>query len=97
MPRYIALANMTDRGLQTIKDAEPRLRGLERLAGQHQVQIVDFYLTLGGYDYVAIFEAPDDAAIGRFLLAAAANGNARTTTLRAFDRDEYLGLVRSLG
>jgi uncharacterized protein with GYD domain len=70
--------------------------GLERLAEQHGVRVVDFYLTLGAYDYVAIFEAPDDAAIGRFLLAAAANGNARTTTLRAFDRQEYLGLVNGL-
>jgi uncharacterized protein with GYD domain len=58
---------------------------------------MDFYLTLGAYDYVAIFEAADDAAIGRFLLAAAANGNARTTTLRAYNRQEYLAMVRSLG
>jgi uncharacterized protein with GYD domain len=43
------------------------------------------YWTVGPYDMVTIFEAPDDEALSAHLLEIASLGNVRTTTLRAYD------------
>ena len=37
-------------------------------------------------------EAPDDESIAAALLGVAALGNTRTTTLRAFNREEFAGI-----
>jgi uncharacterized protein with GYD domain len=42
------------------------------------------YWTLGQYDQVCVFEAPDDETAASVLLAADMLGNIRTQTLRAF-------------
>ena len=45
---------------------------------------------------VIICEAPDDAAIAKFVLAVGAQGGARTETLRAFPEEEYRDIMDSL-
>src|SRR5215212_3645017 len=50
--------------------------------------------TVGPYDMVAVFEAPDDEAMSAHLLEIGALGNVRTTTLRAYDKDEMSGILR---
>jgi uncharacterized protein with GYD domain len=47
------------------------------------------YWTLGSYDLVTIVEAPDDETVTAFALAAGSQGNIRTTTLRAFDQEQF--------
>ena len=42
--------------------------------------------TLGAHDIVATIDAPDDETLAAALLTVAAQGNIRTTTLRAFNR-----------
>ena len=50
----------------------------------------------GRYDAISIFEAPDDAAVAKVLLAIAGFGNVRTETMRAFDEAETSAIVGSL-
>jgi uncharacterized protein with GYD domain len=52
-----------------------------------------FYLTMGDYDIVAIFEAPDDAVAARFSLQLGMLGNVRTRALKA----AYREIINSLG
>jgi uncharacterized protein with GYD domain len=42
-------------------------------------------------------EAPDDESATSMLLELAMGGNLRTTTLRAYDREEMSGIVQRLG
>ena len=42
------------------------------------VKVGESYWTLGSYDVVAIFEAPDDASITAMALALGSGGNVRT-------------------
>jgi uncharacterized protein with GYD domain len=51
---------------------------------------------MGEYDYVAIGEAPNDEAAATFALALGSLGNVKTTTLRAFTKDEFATLVKKL-
>jgi uncharacterized protein with GYD domain len=52
------------------------------------VTIKQMYWTLGEYDQVCIFDAPDDETAASVLLAADMLGNIRTQTMRAFTTAE---------
>ena len=55
------------------------------------------YWTVGSYDLVGILEAPDDESATAFLLEVGTRGAVRTTTLRAYDREEMSGILQRLG
>jgi uncharacterized protein with GYD domain len=65
----------------------------ERLGGK----LVELYWTSGPYDIVAIFEAPDDETATAMQLTVGMRGSVRTTTLRAFDRDEMEKIIAKIG
>ena len=52
------------------------------------VNIKDMYWTLGQYDQVCVFEAPDDETAASVLLAADLLRNIRTQTMRASTTSE---------
>ena len=56
-------------------------------------EIKSFYLTMGRYDLVAIVEAPSDEAYAATILAIASAGGIRSESLRAFNEDEYRGII----
>jgi uncharacterized protein with GYD domain len=56
----------------------------------------EFYLTMGDYDMVAVYEAPDDAVAARFALQLGTLGNVRTRTLKAFPEAAYREIINSL-
>ena len=97
MPTYISLFNWTDQGIRNVKETVNRYDKSTELAEKHGVELEQIYWTVGPYDIVAIAEAPDDESISAFLLELSAAGNLRTTTLRAYDRDEMSGILERLG
>jgi uncharacterized protein with GYD domain len=54
------------------------------------------YWTVGAYDMVTIFEAPDEESLSAHLLEIGSLGNVRTTTLRAYDEQEMSGILQRL-
>ncbi len=96
MPTYIALHNFTDEGIRTIKETIQRADGAAELAKQYGASL-QTYWTVGPYDIVAILEAPDDESAAAFLLDVGSRGVVRTTTLRAYDRQEMSSIVEKLG
>jgi uncharacterized protein with GYD domain len=51
---------------------------------------------MGEYDLVGISEAADEQAAVAFVLAQGAQGNARTTTMRAFTMAEFAEIVKKI-
>ena len=51
---------------------------------------------MGEYDYVAIGEAPNDTVGMTFLFGLGLAGNVRTTTLKAFTKEEFVEIVKNL-
>ena len=51
---------------------------------------------MGQYDYVAIAEGPGDEAAMTQLLTIGMAGNVRTTTLKAFSKEEFVKIVKGL-
>jgi uncharacterized protein with GYD domain len=87
MPTYIALLKWTPQGLQNIKQSPSRLDSARRGFEAAGVRMKDFYMVTGQYDMVAVVEAPDDVALAKAILAAAAQGSITTETCRAFNED----------
>jgi uncharacterized protein with GYD domain len=69
----------------------------DALADKHGATIEQVYWTVGPYDIVAIVEAPDDESATAVMLELGTGGNLRTTTLRAYDREEMSGILQRLG
>ena len=54
------------------------------------------YWTLGQYDQVCVFEAPNDQTAASVLLSADTLGNIRTQTLRAFTSVEMEKILANI-
>jgi uncharacterized protein with GYD domain len=54
------------------------------------------YVVMGEYDYVSIGEFPSDEVAMTFSLALGSRGNVRTTSLKAFTKEEFAKMVKKL-
>ncbi len=97
MPHYVVLANWTEQGIRNVKGTVERTGDVAKLAEKHGGRLVQSYWTVGPYDLVAIGEAPDDESASAFALELGSVGNVRTTTMRAYDREEMSGITQRLG
>src|SRR5438105_14724010 len=88
MPTYISLVPFTDKGIQGAKETTQRVAEWAAEVQSMGGSVKQMYWTLGEYDQVCVFEAPDDETAASVLLAADLLGNIRTQTLRAFTASE---------
>lgn len=88
MATYISLVQFTDKGIQAAKETTERVAEWVAKVESKGVTLIQMYWTLGQYDQVCIFDAPDDETAASVLLAADMLGNIRTQTLRAFTATE---------
>ena len=93
MPAYIALIDWTDQGVRDFKDTVDRYDAAQSAFESLGVRFTDIWWTLGTHDIVATVEAPDDETLAAALLSVAGQGNIRTTTLRAFTREEMRSVI----
>jgi len=96
MATYVMLVQWTEQGMRQVDDSPKRLDAARRVLKEMGGDIKAFYMTMGDYDLVAIYEAPDDAVAARFTLMLARVGNVRTRTLKAFPEAAYREIVSSL-
>ena len=95
MPTYVVLINWTDAGAKTAAETDTTSR-YEAAKGdleQRGLKFKHIYWTVGPYDIVTVVDAPDDETLSGALLRLAAQGNLRTTTMRAFTQDEMRGVI----
>ena len=96
MPTYILLANWTDQGAKQVRDSPKRVDAAKKLLVEMGGRLNSFYMTLGDYDIVAVYEAPDDAVAARFMLMLGQMGAVRTRTMKAFPEAAYREIINSL-
>jgi uncharacterized protein with GYD domain len=97
MAIYISLNNFTDQGVRNVKDSIKRADAVRDMAKKLGVTAKEIYWTLGSYDAVIVFEAPDDASMAALQASIGAAGNVRTQTLRAFSQADMKGILAKLG
>ena len=96
-PTYISLVKFTEKGIQDAKQTTRRFDAWAVKVQSMGVTIKQMYWTLGEYDQVCIFEAPDDETAASVLVAANMLGNIRSQTMRAFtpgEMEKILSKVR---
>jgi uncharacterized protein with GYD domain len=93
MATYVLLVKFTDKGASDIKNVPERIDQSVKAWQEVGGKSLDVRMTMGQYDYCCIGEAPDDDTVMKFLFKLAARGNVRTSTLKAFSRDEVARLL----
>jgi uncharacterized protein with GYD domain len=86
----------TSQGLAGLPAWRERVEEGERIIEAAGGKLVGVYVTLGRYDVVEIFEAPDDETAAEIILKLQRYGAEHTETLRAFTREEAEKIIRGL-
>jgi uncharacterized protein with GYD domain len=96
MTTYVMLTKWTEKGMVNVRESPKRLDAAKKALKEMGGEFKSIYMTMGDYDLVAIYEAPDDAVAARFTLILGMLGNVRTTTLKAFPEAAYREIINSL-
>lgn len=93
MATFIVLASFTDQGIRSVKETTKRADAAREHAKKMGITMKNIHWTIGSFDLVIEFDAPDDATMAAFTMATGVAGNIRTQTLRAFSKDEVTGML----
>ena len=96
MPHYISLMRWTSQGMAGLPAWRERVEEGERIVEEAGGRLIGVYVTLGRYDVVEIFEAPDDGLAVEILMKLQRFGAEHTETLRGFTREEAEAIIRRL-
>ena len=96
MPHYVTLMRWTSQGIAGLPAWRERIEEGERIIEEAGGKLVGAFVTMGRFDVVEIFEAPDDELAVEILMKLQRFGAEHTETLRAFTRDEAEEIIRRL-
>ena len=96
MPHYVTLMRWTSQGIAGLPAWRERIEEGERIIDETGGKLVGVFVTMGRYDVVEIFEAPDDELAVEILMKLQRFGAEHTETLRAFTREEAEEIIRRL-
>src|SRR5215472_11852089 len=96
MATYVGLIQFADQGIRNIKDTVKRGDAAIAEAQKMGMKIVEEFWTMGAYDAVVVFEAPNDETMSAFMLKIGSLGNVKSHTLRAFRRNEMEDILAKI-
>jgi uncharacterized protein with GYD domain len=96
MPHYVSLMRWTSQGRMGLPAWRDRVEDGERMIEEAGGKLVGVWVTLGQYDVVEVFEAPDDEVALQIITQLQSAGGEQTETLRAFTREEAEAIIRKL-
>ena len=88
MARYVTLIQFADQGIRNIKETVKRGDAAAAEAEKMGMKIIEEFWTMGAYDAVVLFDAPDDETMTAFACKVSSLGNVKTHTMRAFGKEE---------
>lgn len=94
MATFIALITETQQGESHIGDSVSRAEAFRKDAVSLGINVQATYWTMGTYDGVLIFDAPDDETAAAAMCKLNSQGSVRTHTMRAFSADEMSTLLK---
>ena len=96
MALYISFVQFTDKWIHAARETTQRIAEWAAKVQSKGVTLKQMYWTLGQYDQVCVFEAPNDETAASVLLSADVLGNIRTQTLRAFTSVEMEKILANI-
>ncbi|MGB7287786.1 MAG: GYD domain-containing protein [Salaquimonas sp.] len=96
MPLYISLMKLTQKGLEQLAGSPSRRKVSEERVAALGGKSLAFYATLGQYDFVQLFEMPNNAAMMEYALIARADGFVDPLILPAFDTEDFAKIISEM-
>jgi uncharacterized protein with GYD domain len=96
MATFISTIKFTAAGIKAIGETTKRAASLKAAAKKMGVKVTNVFWTLGAYDGLLAFEAPDDETATALMLHLGTSGNVQTTTARAFTAAEMDGILAKI-
>ena len=96
MATFITTLKFTDKGESNIRDTTKRAGSLKATAKKMGVKVTDIFWTMGAFDGVLIFDAPDDETATALMLYLGSFDNVHTATMRAFRAAEMDDILSKL-
>jgi len=96
MAHYVSLMRWTSQGRMGLPAWRDRVEDGERMIEEAGGKLVGVWVTLGRYDVVEVFEAPNDDVALEIITKLQSSGGEVTETLRAFTREEAEGIIRKI-
>src|SRR5204862_7260358 len=96
MAMFTSLIRATAQRVRNVKERVKAGDAAMAEAVKMGIKIIEEFWTMGAYDIVALFEAPDGETTSDFLLKNGALGNAKSQTLRAFRKEEMEGILAKI-
>jgi uncharacterized protein with GYD domain len=88
MATFITTIQFTQQGMANIQDTCRRATAVKAAARRLGAKVTDIYWTMGRYDGLLVFEAPDEETATALMLHLGTKGNVHTQTARAFTMAE---------
>jgi len=95
MQKYVLLGNWTDHARETFLEIPERVELTKKIIGELKGSI-DFFFTMGEYDFIAIIDMPDEESMVKYLLKAYQARYITINTLRAWNDTEFAEMVSEL-
>jgi uncharacterized protein with GYD domain len=89
--------NWTDQGVRADRDTVHRREHGDALAEKHGARNKASLLDHGALRHRDRNRSPDDESVTAMMLELTAEGNVKTSTLRAFDHDQMQAIVQRTG
>jgi uncharacterized protein with GYD domain len=96
MATYITTLHFTEQGVKAVRDTCDRAATFQAAAEPMGVKVTGIYWTLGAFDGVLVWEAPEEETATAALLHLGSLGNVRTQTARAFGPAEMQKILALL-
>jgi len=93
---FVATIKFTQQGVANIQDTCKRAEQFEESAKQMGVNVQDILWTLGPFDGVLKFDAPDEETATALMLQLGSQGNVQTQTARAYNAAEMNKILSAL-
>ena len=96
MATYITSLHFTEQGVKAVRDTCGRASSFKATAKKMGAKVIAQYWTLGQFDGMLIYEAPDDETATALMLHLGSLDNVHTTTMRAFVASEMEAVMAKL-
>ena len=93
MQRYVVLLKFTDSGIREIGDSPKRAESFREIVESSGGKVESLLWTLGEFDGLVQFQAPDDQTAVALVLNLHKNEKVHTRMMRAFDSSEFAEIL----
>jgi uncharacterized protein with GYD domain len=96
MAGYIVLGKYTSEGLAKIKEMPEIINKHKEHLKALGIHLVGTWLTMGEYDFVSVYDCPDELTMAVRVLDTGRAGLVTTQTMRAFSEAEFAQVVSKI-